>query len=59
MDHRIHIGEGVFALNKLWKRADALAQGRDSESGNFSRANVREVRFAHVAKSNDTESNVF
>lgn len=59
VDHRIHIGEGVLSFDELRQRADALAEGGDAKSGDFSCANVREVCLAHVAKSNDAESDVF
>ena len=56
-DHQLHVGEGAFAFEELWQRAEAFAQGGDAEAGHFAGANVVQVGLAHVAEADDAKSN--
>lgn len=59
LDHEADIGESLLALLKRWDGTMAFAKAGDFESGDLAGANVSEMGFAHIAKSNDAKSDGF
>jgi hypothetical protein len=56
VNHLIYVREGSLTLHQWWDGAVAFTQTSHGHAWNFTCTNVGEVRFAHVAKADDTES---